>query len=185
LRSLLGRQHWQTIPGSPDTQYCQFTHQCTSWEDARTFVGIRILRETRSEGLLFPEKIYEYFCYCTTLEEAPVALHRLYGDRGECENWIQHLKGQLGAGTTLTHQFWANDMLWQLGVLAYNLSIWLRRLTGTAAWRQEPRTFREWFIRCAGKLTCHARRPALKMQASYHWRPRWEVIYRKVCKLQL
>src|SRR5699024_1093787 len=49
------------------------------------------LRETRSEGLLFPEKIYEYFCYCTTLEEAPVALHRLYGDRGECENWIQHL----------------------------------------------------------------------------------------------
>src|SRR5699024_1556033 len=44
LRSLLGRQHWQTIPDSPDTQYCQFTHQCTSWEDARTFVGIRILR---------------------------------------------------------------------------------------------------------------------------------------------
>src|SRR5699024_2028952 len=185
LDSLLARQRWKSVPGEPVVQYCEFTHQCVSWENPRTLVGIRLLTEVRSEGLLFPEKDYEYFCYCTSLSEAPLQVHRLYGDRGESENWIQAAGAQLGAGTTLTHQFWANAMLWQLGVLAYNLSIWLRRLTDAAAWRQEPRTFREWFIRCAGKLTCHARRPALKMQASYHWPPRWEVIYRKVCKLQL
>src|SRR5699024_4470378 len=124
--------------------------RCAGWEAPRRFVGIRLLTEVRSDGLLFPEKDYEYFCDCTTLAEVPLQLHRLYGDRGERENWIQAVKNQLGAGTTLTHQFWANAMLWQLGVLAYNLSIWLRLLT--EAWRQEPNTFREWFIRCAGKL---------------------------------
>ena len=91
----------------------------------------------------------------------------------------------MGAGTTLTGQFWANDLLWQLGVLAYNLSIWLRRLTDRAIWRQEPRTFREWFIRCAGKLVYHARRWTLNMQEPYYMHITWESIYRQVCRLQL
>jgi len=91
----------------------------------------------------------------------------------------------MGAGTTLVDEFWANALLWQLGVLAYNLSIWLRRLTDTGSWRQEPRTFREWFIHCAGKLARHARRWSLKMQASYYRRTRWEAIYQQVCRLQL
>jgi hypothetical protein len=185
LKGLLGSQDWQPIPGEPATAYCTFTHRCAGWETSRSFVGIRLLTEVRREGLLFPKKIYAYFCYCSTLAEAPLELHRLYGDRGECENWIQAVKNQLGAGTTLTGQFWANALLWQLGVLAYNLSIWLRRCTDRASWREEPRTFRAWFIHCAGKLVCHARQWTLKMQSSYHYRPRWEMIYRRVCRLQL
>ena len=185
LKGLLAGQHWQSVPGEPATEYCAFTHQCAGWETERPLVGIRILTEVRREGLLFPEKVYKYFCYCSTLDEAPLALHRLYGDRGECENWIQAVKTQMGAGTTLVDEFWANALLWQLGVLAYNLSIWLRRLTDTGSWRQEPRTFREWFIHTAGKLVYHARRWSLKMQASYYRRTRWEAIYQQVCRLQL
>lgn len=185
LQGLLRRQSWQAIPGEPGTQYCEFDYQCAGWEHPRTFVGVRLLEQTRSEGLLFPEKVYRYFCYCTTLQEAPLQLHRLYRDRGECENWIQAVKTQMGAGTTLVDEFWANALLWQLGVLAYNLSLWLRLLTDTEAWRAEPATFREWFIRCAGKLVFHARRWTLKMQASYHGRRRWENIYQQVCRLQL
>ena len=185
LKRLLGGQDWKSIPGKPDAEYCVFPHQCTGWEQPREFVAMRILTEVRREGLLFPEKVYEYFCYCSTLEEAPLELHRLYGDRGDCENWIQAVKAQMGAGTTLVHAFWANDLLWQGAVLAYNLTIWLRRLTDAGSWRQEPRTFREWFIRCAGKLARHARRQALKMQSSYHWRARWEAIFRRTCRLQL
>lgn len=72
-----------------------------------------------------------------------------------------------------------------MGTLAYNLTVWLRRLTDPAAWRQEQRTFRAWFIHTAGKLVYHARRYTLKMQASYYWRPRWEAIYQRLCSLQL
>ena len=185
LRRRLARQDWQSVPGEPDNEYCTFTHKCAEWDEARQFVGIRTLQEEITEGLLFPQRHYQYACYCTSLDEAPIQIHRLYRDRGECENWIEAVKNQLGAGTTLTGQFWANDLLWQLGVLAYNLSIWLRRLTDRVIWRQEPRTFREWFIRCAGKLVYHARRWTLNMQESYYMRPRWESIYQQVCRLQL
>jgi hypothetical protein len=70
-------------------------------------------------------------------------------------------------------------------VLAYNLSVWLRQLTDRASWRQEPRTFRGWFIRCAGKLVYHARRWTLNMQESYYMRTKWESIYQQVYRLQL
>lgn len=185
LDGLLRSQYWQTIPEQPGTAYCQFDYQCTGWERPRRFVGIRTLQQTLSEGLLFPQPVYTYACYVTTLEEAPVQVHAVYKDRGECENWIEAVKNQLGAGTTLVDHYWANDLLWQLGVLGYNLSIWLRRLTDPVSWRAEPRTFREWFIHTAGKLTRHARQYTLKMQASYHYRSRWEAIYQQVCRLQL
>jgi len=185
LRALLGRQDWHAIPEQPDTAYCEFTHQCAGWEQPRRFCAVRIVEEVTTEGRLFPEYSYYYACYVTTLEEAPLELHRCYGARGECENWIEAVKNQLGAGTTLVEQFWANALLWQLGVLAYNLSVWLRLLTDQKAWRQEPRTFREWFIRCAGKLVYHARRWSLNMQSQYYWRARWETIYQQLCKLRL
>lgn len=185
LRGLLARQDWQRIPGQPDRQYCKFTHQCEGWDQPRRMVGIRTVEERTTEGILFPRYSYQWACYVTSLQEAPLELHRCYQDRGECETWIEAVKAQIGAGTTLVNAFWANALLWQLGVLAYNLSLWLRRLTDTEAWRQEPRTFREWFIRCAGKLVYHARRWTLKMQASYLWRSQWERIYQRTCRLQL
>ncbi|MDZ7694269.1 MAG: IS1380 family transposase [Balneolaceae bacterium] len=185
LRALLARQDWQTIPGQPDTEYCEFTHQCEGWDRPRRFIAVRICRQVTTEGLLFPKYHYCHACYVTTLQEAPLEIHRCYRDRGEAETWIQAVKSQIGAGTTLVNEFWANALLWQLGVLAYNLTVWLRLLTDTGAWRQTPRTFREWFIRCAGKLTTHARRWTLKMQARYHWRPQWEHIYQQVGSLRL
>jgi len=185
LRELLSRQDWQDVPGQPGTAYCQFDHQCQSWQQPRTFVGIRTLTYTLREGVLFPLPVYSYACYVTSLQEAPLQIHAMYKDRGECENWIEALKNQMGAGGTLVDDFWANDLLWQLGVLAYNLSIWLRWLTDPVSWRAEPRTFREWFIHIAGKLTWHSRKYTLRMQSTYHYRPQWEAIYQQVCCLQL
>jgi hypothetical protein len=187
LKSLLAEQSWQDIPGKPDTEYCAFNYQCSGWKHSRRFVAVRTLKQTLTEGELFPQHLYCYACYVTTLEEAPLELHRCYRDRGECENWIEALKNQLGAGTTLTGHFWANALSWQLAVLAYNLSVWLRMLTVTdaEAWRAEPATFREWFIHCAGKLVVHARRWVLKMQAGYWQATQWENIYQRLGKLKL
>ena len=83
LKRLLARQDWQLVPGEPGTEYCTFTHKCNGWEQPRTFVGIRTLQEEITEGLLFPQRHYQYACYCTNLNEALIQIHRLYGDRGE------------------------------------------------------------------------------------------------------
>ena len=104
-------------------EYCEFNHHCSSWEKPRKFVGLRTVKTIINEGVLFPQKIYDFLCFCTNLEEAPIEIYHLYKDRGECENWIESVKNQIGAGTALTQDFWANDALWQLGVFAYNLTI--------------------------------------------------------------
>jgi hypothetical protein len=184
LKPLLAGQNWQDIPGSED-YYCEFSHQCEGWKHPRKFVAVRTLKKTLTDGELFPQHIYSYSCYVTNFKEAPLMLHHWYGDRGECENWIEAVKNQLYAGTTLVNHFWANALSWQLSVLAYNLSIWLRWLTDRQAWRAEPATFREWFIHCAGKLVYHARRWVLKMQESYWYASRWKKIYEQLCCLQL
>ncbi|MDZ7693710.1 MAG: transposase [Balneolaceae bacterium] len=103
LRALLARQDWQTIPGQSDTEYCEFTHQCERWDRPRRFIAVRICRQLTTEGLLFPKYHYCHACYVSTLQEAPLELHRCYRDRGEAETWIQAVKSQIGAGTTLVN----------------------------------------------------------------------------------
>jgi hypothetical protein len=39
------------------------------------------------------------------------------------ETWIEQVKGHTMAGNTLTDDFWAIDILWQLSVFAYNNSV--------------------------------------------------------------
>jgi len=132
-----------------------------------------------------PHYIYEYQCFATNLEDAPIGIYHLYKDRAECENWIEAAKNQIGAGATIVNHFGANDVLWQLAVLAYNLTIWMRYLCCRKSWRQEPNIFRNWFIRVAGRLVCHSRQYKLKLQKSYHYRKEWLMIYDKIACLQL
>ena len=60
-------------------------------------------------GLSFPQYIYEYQCFATNLEEAPIEIYHLYKDRAESENWIEAVKNQIGAGATIVNHFWVND----------------------------------------------------------------------------
>lgn len=56
-----------------------------------------------------------------------VGLHELYKQRSVSKMWIEQVKGHVMAGSTLTDNFWANDILWQLNVLSYNLSVMMRQ----------------------------------------------------------
>ncbi|MCD6205046.1 MAG: transposase, partial [Candidatus Marinimicrobia bacterium] len=76
-----------------------------------------------------------------------------------------------------------NDVLWQLGVLAYNLTIWMRCLCRRKSWRQKPNTFRNWFIRVAGRLVYHSRLYKVKLRKYYYYRKDWLMIYDKIAYL--
>ena len=53
--------------------------------------------------------------------------------------------------TTLTDNFWANNILWQLNVLAYNLLMMMRQKKSKFK-KQEHRTFIDWFIAVLTKI---------------------------------
>lgn len=180
LNDLLRKQDWDKIPGMPDWEMSEFYYQAKSWDRKRRFVAVRKFKGMLETDSFFPFRDYSYFCYVTNIEESPLQLHRLYGDRGESENWIESVKNQLYAATILTKGFWANEALFLLSVLAYNISIWMRALTDKKAWRQEPLSFRLWFIQLAGKFTSSGRVRHLKMYSSYYYKSWWSEIDEKI-----
>jgi len=65
-----------------------------------------------------------------------------------------------------------NDILWQLRVLAYNLSLMMRYHV-KKFWRQEHATFRDWFINLPAKLVTGSRYFNMKIYENYYFKDRW------------
>ena len=174
LKKLLAEQHWQAVAGQPGFWMCEFSHQCKDWEKARLFKAVRWI-DKYEEKVFFGKvelvPIYKYACYCTNQEIDAWAAHECYKQRSTSENWIEQVKNQLLAGMTLTNNFWANDMLWQLSVLAYNLSVMVR-LKEASLHRQEHSTFRDWFIRVPAEFYGSIK-PKLRLYEYYLFKERW------------
>jgi len=176
LKKLLEDQTWQVLPNNPNVSICEFRYKSHSWKKARTLRAIRTIVEYQSVDY-FGEKqlvpIYEYACYCSNLHEDASKLHQIYIKRSESENWIEQVKNQLLASKTLTDDFHANDMLWQLNVMAYNLSVMMRYKI-TKFWKQEHATFRSWFINVPAKLVKKNRYLELKIYENYYFKDKWK-----------
>jgi len=173
IKETLKNQNWQKLDTKVES--CEFEYSCTGWSGTRKIKAVRVQTGVIERPMLgeidyIPD--YEYFCYCTNLSNDPFEIHQLYAKRAESENWIEHVKNQLFAGQTLTNNFWANDLLWQLSAFAYNISVMFRSIDKDAK-RQEPATFRNWFINVAGKVVCHGRHIVVKMYKYYHYQDKW------------
>jgi hypothetical protein len=77
------------------------------------------------------------------------------------------------AGSTLTDDFWANDLLWQLSVLAYNVSVMMRQKKNKFK-QQEHRSFIDWFIAVPAKITSCGHQIELKMYENHFYKDDWE-----------
>jgi hypothetical protein len=175
LKGLLEIQDWKTLKNNPHVAICQFDYKSNGWKKSRKLRAIRTIKkwiETDYFGQrqLVPE--YEYACYCSNLDVDAALLHENYKQRSVSETWIEEVKSQLLAGKNLTDDFHANDILWQLQVLAYNLSV-MMRYSSEEFWRQEHKTFRDWFINVPGKLVCSGHRLTLKIYEHYYFKNRW------------
>jgi hypothetical protein len=182
IKLVLTSQQW--VETSSGLAVCEFEYQAHGWLKARKMYAVRIVKEY-VEKVFFGKiewiPVYDYFCYCTNLKGlSAVQIHALYGQRAECENWIENTKNQLCAGQTTTDDFHVNDILWQLSVMAYNISVLIRYESDYKIWRQEPKNFREWFILVPGKVVTNARKTIVKMSVHYLYAKEWERFSEKV-----
>jgi len=106
-------------------------------------------------------------------------LHELYKRRSVSETWIEQVKGHTMDGSTLTDNFWANDILWQLNVLAYNLSVMMRQKKSRFK-KQEHRTFIDWFIAVPAKITSSGHQIELRMYEHHFYKADWEELDRLI-----
>ena len=175
LNKLLQKQAWSVMLENKDIAICEFYYQANGWKNPRILKAIRTLEryewaEYFGESIQVP--IYKYACYCSNLPLNAFELHQNYTERSESETWIEQTKSQLFAAKTLTNNFHANDILWQLSILAYNLSVMMRYKV-KKAFKQEHATFRNWFINVPAKLIRQGRQLELKIYECYYFREQW------------
>jgi len=179
LQRCLESQSWQAVEGQPQFESSAFSYRADGWEKMRSFVAVRRKKE-EIQDTLFPYTTYDYFCYVTNRSESAFCTHKVYGNRGESENWIEAVKNQMFGGSFLVDSFWANEAFFLCSVLAYNLSIWFRLLTDEKTWHEEPATFRNWFIVLAGKMVRTGRTLVLKVYKWYYERDNWLRLYERM-----
>lgn len=185
MTTVLAKQSWQPLANRPGWEACAFRHQCGGWSQPRRFVAVRRpIKTVVHQGLFTWTTVeYEYFCYVTSLDWQPWNIHRYSGQRGTSENWIQWCKGQMGAASMLTQDFWANSALFQVCLLAYNLLVWLLWLTMRHQLREEPDTVRGWLIRVPAKLVRHAGQLVLTVSTTAQ--AQWRTVEDGLAELQL
>jgi hypothetical protein len=125
LTKLLMAQAWRPLRRRPGWEKAEFEYRWHHWNRARRFVAVRRLVQENTEGRLFPQPQYEFFCYVTNLDLTPWEAHKFYGKRATSENRIEWCKNQMASGSILTQDFWANSAMFQTCILAYNLLAWM------------------------------------------------------------
>jgi len=173
LEILLSGKKWRKVRNMPGFEVTEFFYQCSDWLRPRRFVAVRVLVEVKTDGLLFPEYVYEYFCYVTNANLTPWKAHKKYGKRATSENWIEWCKNQMAAGSILTQDFWANSAIFQTCILAYTLMIWMMQQTQKHKMNEEPNTIRFRLIHVPARLLTGSRRLLLKLSESWYFKGKW------------
>jgi hypothetical protein len=176
LKKLLKSKTWEPIKGKKDIAICEFTYKAHGWSKSRTLEAIRSVKEFVEVEYLGEKSIvpvYKYSCYISSYDMDAAQLHEIYKQRSTSETWIEQVKGQAMAGATLTDDFWANDILWQLSVFAYNLSVMMRQKKNRFRC-QEHRTFIDWFISVPAKITRSGHQVELKLYEHHFYKADWK-----------
>jgi len=182
LEELLQLQTWAGVEGKIDVAICEFSYTTKGWSKPRILKAIRTVKEYVRVSYLGQQQIvpvYQYACYISSYDIDAIGLHELYKQRSTSETWIEQVKGHTMAGSTLTDDFWANDILWQLSVLAYNISMMMRQKKNKFK-KQEHRSFVDWFIAVPAKITKSGHQIELKMYEHHFYKDAWEELDRLI-----
>jgi len=165
---------WRKAKGLGGVWTAEFSRQISGQGEERCFIAVRRLIRMETEGLLMPIPVYQYGLWVTNLPGSPLSLEKFYNKRAVAENLIGEGKREMAFGSMLVQEFWANHALLQAAVLAYNLSIWFRRLVlEKPRWTQRANTFRFWFVCLAGRLLFSSGRWVLALPAGYLYQKEW------------
>lgn len=182
LTVLLKKQEWEVIDMQKDIAICEFAYKAGSWKKSRILKAIRTVKEYVETDFFGESKIvpvYQYACYISTYELDAAGLHKIYKQRSTSETWFEQVKGHVMAGATLTDDFWSNDILWQLSVFAYNISVMMRQKKDKFK-RQEHRTFIDWFISVPAKIIKSGHQTEIKMYENHFYKADWKELDRLV-----
>jgi len=118
---------------------------------------------------------FEYFYFVTNTELSSEKVVIAYEKRGNAENYIKEAKYDMAVGRLLLKSFWANEAIFQLMMLSYNLFLLFKLdFLGISEYRQQIKTFRLKYVFLAGKIIRTAKYVVMKLPAKYPFRDVYE-----------
>ena len=168
---------WCPLDDKKEVWISEFFYKAKIWEKARKLKVIRTVKMWVEVDMLGKKElipIFQHAVYCSNLDETAEKLHEKYKQRSTSENWIEETKNQLFAGKTFTDNFHANDILWMISAFSYNISVMLRFSGEKKHWKEEHKTFRNWFIKVPALLVSGGNQLKLRLYSHYLFRRKWE-----------
>jgi Transposase DDE domain group 1 len=166
------------VTGEGGRETTEFVTALNTWKEDIRFVGSRVLKDEKDrKQLSFLEgEAYDYFFFVTNdMELSSEEVVEFYEKRGNCENYIKEAKYDMAVGHLLLQSFWANEAIFQLMMLAYNLFLLFKMdFAGETEYRQQIKTFRLKHIFLAGKIIRTARSVVMKLSEKYPYQEIYE-----------
>jgi hypothetical protein len=166
------------VTGEGGRETTEFVTALNTWKEDRRFVVSRVLKDEKDrKQLSFLEgEAYDYFFFVTNdMEQLSEEVVEFYEKRGNCENYIKEAKYDMAVGHLLLQSFWANEAIFQLMMLTYNLFLLFKMdFAKETEYRQQIKTFRLKYIFLAGKIIRTARSVVMKLSEKYPYQEIYE-----------
>jgi hypothetical protein len=165
------------MKGEENRETMELVTKLNTWDKDRRFVVSRVLKpdKDRSQLSFLEGSDFEYFYFVTNTELSSEKVVIAYEKRGNAENYIKEAKYDMAVGRLLLKSFWANEAIFQLMMLSYNLFLLFKLdFLGISEFRQQIKTFRLKYVFLAGKIIRTARYVVMKLPAKYPFREVFE-----------
>lgn len=166
------------VKGDEGRETTELFTKLNTWDNKdRRFVVSRVLKpeKERAQLSLLDGDEYEYFFFVTNTELPSEKVVISYEKRGNCENYIKEAKYDMAVGHLLLKSFWANEAVFQLMMLVYNLFLLFKfDFLCISEYRQQIKTFRLKYIFLAAKIIRTARYVVMKLSAKYPYKDVYE-----------
>ena len=165
------------IKGEEGRETTELVTRLDTWNKDRRFVVSRVLKpaKDRSQLSFLEGSDFEYFYFVTNTELPSEKVVIAYEKRGNTENYIKEAKYDMAVGHLLLQSFWANEAIFQLMMLSYNLFLLFKMdFANGTEYRQQIKTFRLKYIFLAGKIIRTARNVIMKLSEKYPYREIYE-----------
>jgi hypothetical protein len=166
------------VTGETGRETTELVTALNTWKEARRFVVSRVLKDEkdRKQFSFLERYAYDYFFFVTNKTELlPEEVVEFYEKRGNCENYIKEAKYDMAVGHLLLQSFWANEAIFQLMMLTYNLFLLFKMdFTKETEYWQQIKTFRLKYIFLAGKIVRTARSVVMKLSEKYPYQEIYE-----------
>jgi hypothetical protein len=163
--------------GEEGREITELVTTLNTWEKDRRFIVRRVLKDEKDRAQLFflEGEAFTYSFFVTNTDLSPEEIVDFYQKRGNCENYIKEAKYDMAVGHLLLKSFWANEAIFQLMMLAYNLFLLFKMdMVKTTEYRQQIKTFRLKYVFLAGKIIRTARSVVMKLSDRYPFQEMYE-----------